>query len=96
MNRLSSINSLCPKCGEEMKDGMVRFFTDEYKQGNLSPFLSGFSPTQLESKTSIYEPFWEEKTGKKTWFLIKTDEKVRLIIKGKRCKVCGYVEIYVI
>jgi len=40
------------------------------------------------------EMMWKEKTGKKTGWLVKTDEEKIWKIKGLRCLECGYIEFY--
>jgi len=37
---------------------------------------------------------WREKTGEKKGFLIKSDEVRTLMVKGRRCLECGYIELY--
>ena len=38
---------------------------------------------------------WREKTGWKTGFLIKVDEVRVMAVKGRRCRECGCIELYV-
>jgi hypothetical protein len=37
---------------------------------------------------------WREKTGEKKGLLIKSDEIRTILITGKRCLKCGYIELY--
>ena len=37
---------------------------------------------------------WHEKTGKKNGFLIKSDEIRTMIVIGRRCLECGFIEFY--
>jgi len=37
---------------------------------------------------------WREKTGEKKGFIIKSDEVRTLMVKGRRCLECGYIELY--
>lgn len=43
--------------------------------------------------TSEEKLLWREKTGEKTGWLIKSDEKT-LKICGLRCTACGYIELH--
>jgi hypothetical protein len=44
--------------------------------------------------TSEETILWREKTGRKTGWLIKSDEKKTIKISGLRCRECGYIELY--
>ena len=37
---------------------------------------------------------WQEKTGRKTGWLKKSDEKRTIKISGLRCTECRYIELY--
>ena len=86
----------CPRCGGETNEGEIRLDSDVLTGGQMSPLMSGLTtgtyPRMMESGTSC--PSWVEKTGKKTGFIIKTDETIRLKVKGRRCPLCGYIELY--
>jgi hypothetical protein len=86
----------CPKCGGAMTRGEIKFDTDTVMPNQMNAYMGGMmnSPVPNVYSSSSSHPFWEEKTGKKTGFLIKSDEKLALKIDARRCLLCGYIEMY--
>lgn len=86
----------CPKCGGAMIDGAIRFDSDTVMPSQMNAYMTGIPSSPLPNvyQSSTSRPYWEEKTGRKTGFIIKSDEKKMLRIKGLRCSLCGYIEIY--
>jgi predicted nucleic-acid-binding Zn-ribbon protein len=89
--------SECAKCGGEMVRGEA-YVDIETPSENImmSPVLSpatamGREYTWIPQQKRIN---WREKTGEKKGFLIKSDEIRTLVITGKRCLNCGYIELY--
>jgi predicted nucleic-acid-binding Zn-ribbon protein len=87
----------CSKCGGEMIQG------EAYVDINTSPAhnpMSGIMPTMSGMNLGYSENAreerikWHEKTGKKKGFLIKSDEIRTMIVIGRRCLECGYIEFY--
>jgi hypothetical protein len=79
-----------------MVEGEIRFDSDAMMSSQMNAYMTGIPggrvPNVYQSSTS--RPYWEEKTGRKTGFLIKSDEKKTLKIKAYRCTLCGYIEMY--
>ncbi len=86
----------CPKCGGAIVEGEIRFDSDTVMPSQMNAYMTGIPggpvPSVYQSSTS--RPYWEEKTGRKTGFIIKSDERKTLKIKGYRCTLCGYIEMY--
>jgi len=88
----------CPKCGGSMIPGVLKYESETYNSAGQNPLMAKSLQSQLPG---VYEradaiPYWEEKTGQKTGFIWKTDEYRILKLKGFRCSICGYVELYTI
>jgi len=89
---------VCSKCGGETKDGSVivpieRMSTPE--MGSLTPgFMQQGLPPIVDDFTSRIQ--WEEKTGQRTGFIFKRDERKTMRIRGHRCTNCNYVELYAV
>ena len=60
--------------------------------GMMSP-MSGINLGNIEV-TQEERIKWREKTGEKKGFLIKSDEVRTIVVKGRRCLECGYIELY--
>jgi predicted nucleic-acid-binding Zn-ribbon protein len=86
----------CPKCGGAMIDGAIRFDSDTVMPSQMNAYMTGIPSSPLPNvyQSSTSRPYWEEKTGRKTGFILKSDEKKMFKIKGLRCSLCGYIEIY--
>jgi predicted nucleic-acid-binding Zn-ribbon protein len=86
----------CPKCGGEMVEGGMRIDFDVVMPSQVNAYMGSFSTGGLPSMhdRSVSKPYWEEKTGKKTGLIFKSEEKRSLNIKGSRCSLCGYIEFY--
>lgn len=86
----------CPKCGGEMIPGAMRFDQETIRPNTNNPYMSGFSHSPIPQVVEEYtgSPYWEERTGRKTGFLFKREEKLNFRISGYRCKLCGYLELY--
>lgn len=87
----------CPRCEGDMQEGiaLVRVTT------SVGQTSSGFGMFPMpgmgvpSGETTMEEMIlWREKTGRKTGWLIKSDEKKTIKISGLRCKECGYIELY--
>lgn len=87
----------CPKCGGEMRSGEI------FAQitTSMSQAATGFGMIHLPGvgvpsgdMTKGESVIWKEKTGRKTGFLIKSDEEKIMKVTGQRCTLCGYVEIF--
>ena len=82
----------CTKCGGAMVEGEIKFDND-----NIMPSqMTGIPNSSLQTiyQSSSGRPYWEEYTGRKTGFLFKSDEKKTLRLKGLRCSLCGFIELY--
>jgi predicted nucleic-acid-binding Zn-ribbon protein len=86
----------CPKCGGAMNHGEIKFDTDAVMPNQMNAYMGGMmnSPVPNVYSSSSSHPYWEEKTGRKTGFILKSDEKKTYRIKALRCTLCGYVEMY--
>jgi predicted nucleic-acid-binding Zn-ribbon protein len=86
----------CPKCGGEMKAGEIRFDSDTVMPSQMNSYMTGIpnSPLPNVYQSSTSRPYWEERTGRRTGFIIKSEEKLRLKVTGLRCALCGYIELY--
>ncbi len=93
---MNPMENKCPKCGGDMTEGEIRFDGDTAMPSQMSAYMTGMptSPLPAVYQSSTSRPYWEEKTGRKTGFIIKSDETRILRIRGRRCTVCGYVEMY--
>lgn len=87
----------CPRCGGDMHEGnaLVRVTTS----GGQTSSSFGMFPVPgmgvpSGGMTSEETILWREKTGRKTGWLIKSDEKKTIKISGLRCRECGYIELY--
>ena len=79
-----------------MNQGEIRFDSDTVMPNQMNAYMTGIpnSPLPNVYQSSTGRPYWEEKTGRKTGFILKSDEKKTLKIKAMRCTLCGYVEMY--
>jgi predicted nucleic-acid-binding Zn-ribbon protein len=87
----------CPRCGGEMREGeaLMRFTTSVGQVSSSFDLLSMPGMGVPTGEQTIEEKiFWREKTGKKTGWLVKSDERKNLKISGLRCTECGYIELY--
>jgi len=87
----------CPRCGGKMREGEA--FTRVTVSGGQAS--SGFGMMGIPGmgvsggETTTEEKIqWREKTGRKTGWLIKSDEEKIMKISGRRCVECGYIELY--
>lgn len=89
-----SVKQICPKCGGNMVEGELRYFVERSSVQSMMPFegipVPEFSTTQGVNETI----FWEEKTGRKTGLIFKRDETRQMGLRGVRCTLCKYVELY--
>ncbi len=78
-----------------MTDGEIRFDSDSEMPSPMN-YMAGIPNRGAPSiyPTSTSRPYWEEKTGRRTGFIIKSEEKKTLKINANRCTLCGYIEIY--
>jgi len=86
----------CPKCDGEMVDGEA-YVNTPMMSG--SPMMGGMMPIPAISMGGIAPTEdtvlrWREKTGEKKGFLFKSEEVRTLAVRGRRCRGCGYVELY--
>tara|TARA_B100001971_G_C18257108_1_gene583126 strand:- start:3120 stop:3413 length:294 start_codon:yes stop_codon:yes gene_type:complete len=86
----------CLKCGEYMVEGKVSITLDKMNVPTMGPMSTGFMnqglPPGIETITT--SPTWEEKTGKRTGFIFKSDEVTRMKVIGYRCSLCNFIELY--
>jgi len=89
---------VCSKCGGETKEGSVIVPIERLSNPELGQLTPGFMqqglPPIVEDFTSRLQ--WEEKTGGKTGFIFKRDEKRHMRINGRRCTNCNYIELYAV
>lgn len=88
----------CPKCGGEMREGEV-LIRVTIPLGQVSPGLSlgtGMPGMGIQTgeTTSEEHVLWREKTGRRTGWLIKSEEENIIKVSGRRCLNCGYIELY--
>jgi hypothetical protein len=81
-----------------MVEGEIHFDTDAIMPNQMNSYMAGIPSSPIPSvyQSSTSKPYWEEKTGRRTGFILKSEEKRTLKIKGSRCSLCGYVELYAI
>ena len=93
---MNVMDEKCPKCGGMMNSGEIRFDSETVMPNQMNAYMTGIPTSPLPNvyQSSSSHPYWEEKTGKKTGFLIKSDEKLNLRIRGMRCTLCGYIEMW--
>jgi len=93
---VKNMDEKCPKCGGQMTPGEIKFDTDTVMPNQMNSYMGGMmnSPVPNVYASSSSHPYWEEKTGKKKGFILKSDETKTLKIKAQRCALCGYVELY--
>jgi predicted nucleic-acid-binding Zn-ribbon protein len=86
----------CPKCGGKMVEGSVKYVMESSVSDPMGSFSTGLSMGGLSRMTSeeSRSAHWEEKTGKKTGLIFKSDETRQMRLKGLRCTACGYIELY--
>jgi len=91
----------CPSCAGEMREGemliRVTSLGGQPSSGMMGmPGMMGIPEMGLPSgeKTSEESILWREKTGQKTGWLMKSDERKIMKICGRRCVKCGYTELY--
>jgi rubredoxin len=89
---------VCPKCGGDMKDGQMKINLEmdrSQTMENLVPNLDMSASTRAGfTETLSIAPHWEEKTGRKTGFIFKKEEVKEIRIRGHRCTLCNYIELY--
>ena len=88
----------CPKCNGKMREGEMLVQISIPSQGN--PFGGSFMPYQQAALSGIETTregslLWKESTDEEKGWIIKRKETKTLNIKGARCLVCGYIELYV-
>lgn len=86
----------CPKCGGETVEGEVYVnvgvpSVNPAMGGMMS--MPGINVGSFETEREDVLK-WREKTGEKTGFLIKVDQVRTMAVKGRRCRECGYIEMY--
>jgi hypothetical protein len=79
-----------------MHAGEIRFDTDTVMPSQMNAYMTGIPTSPLPSvyQSATSRAYWEEKTGRKVGIIIKQDEKIRLKVRGQRCVLCGYIELY--
>ena len=86
----------CPKCGGKMVEGAVKYVMESSvgdPMGSFSPGLPMGGMSRMTSEVSR-NAHWEEKTGKKTGLIFKSDETRQIRLRGLRCTACGSIELY--
>lgn len=90
-----SVKQICPKCGGNMVEGKLRYFAERSSVQSMMPFSGIPVPELSASAQSVEETvFWEEKTGEKTGIIFKRDKTRQMGLRGVRCTLCNYVELY--
>ena len=85
----------CPKCGGGRHRGAMKYLVSTGSMSGLGPALelpTGGFQAEMLSETKDF--VWEEKTGRKTGFIFKRDEKREMNMEGLRCSLCGFIELY--
>jgi predicted nucleic-acid-binding Zn-ribbon protein len=92
---MDSESKACPKCGGEMRQGDMLFDVSILMANPMSPMggFSAYSAATMSDQTTA-SPHWEEKTGRRKGFILKSDETKKMTVKGYRCILCGYIELY--
>ena len=87
----------CPRCGGEMREGEL-FVRGAVSKATAYPNFGVMDMPEMNVQNGDVmgenEILWREKTGRKTGWLIKSDEEKTMKISGLRCIKCGYVELY--
>ena len=83
----------CTKCGGAMIVGEIKFDYGNNMPSQITGIPNSSFPPFNQSSTGRL--CWEEYTGRRTGFLFKSDEKKTLGLKGFRCGLCGFIELYV-
>ena len=93
---MSDEKGVCPKCGGEMVEGRLTVPFERMSSNTMSQFTPGLDmggiPRIVEAVST--SPRWEEKTGKKTGLIFKRDETRKMMMAGRRCTLCNYIELY--
>lgn len=86
----------CPKCGGKMVEGAVKYMMESSMSDPMGTFSTGLPVGGMSRMTSevSMSAHWEEKTGKKTGLIFKSDETRKIRLRGLRCTACGYIELY--
>ena len=86
----------CPRCDGEMREGeaFVRVSVSGVQTSNFDMMSMPGMNVRSGDMMGDEEILWREKTGRKTGWLIKSDEEKTMKISGFRCIKCGYVELY--
>ena len=81
-----------------MIEGDLKFDSDTVMPNQINAYMTGIptSPVPNIYQSSTSRPYWEEKTGRVTGFLLKKEEKKTLKLKGLRCSLCSYIEFYAV
>jgi hypothetical protein len=79
-----------------MISGEIKYEVEQYSSTSQNPFMAKSISSPLPG---LYDranstPYWQEKTGRKTGFIIKSDEIRIMPLIGFRCSLCGFLEIY--
>jgi len=89
----------CPWCGGETREGeAVVNLTPS--RGRIPSVLGmgrlGMPQVAIPTgeTTSQEKMLWREKTGSKTGWFMRSDEEKTMKIHGRRCTVCGHIELY--
>lgn len=87
----------CPRCGGEMREGVV-FVSISVPTGGSTGggmfSMPGMNIPEGEATRSTRVK-WKEKTGKEKGWIFKSEEEKTLNIKGRRCLECGFVDFFV-
>ncbi|MCW4051015.1 MAG: hypothetical protein NWE89_14905 [Candidatus Bathyarchaeota archaeon] len=88
----------CPKCGGKMVAGRMKIPLEIIAAQTMPQLASGFEMRGVPGGMGdiVAFPQWEEKTGEKTGFIFKRDGVKEMRMRGFRCSLCNYVELYAI
>ena len=87
----------CSRCGGEMREGEVFVtITTPSLQASTGFGMMGIPRTVFPSVETTREEKiqWQEKTGRKTGLLKKSEEEQIMKVSGRRCIRSGYIELY--
>lgn len=90
----------CPKCGGEMREGdafvRVTIPGSQASSGLGMTSMTGLPGIGLPTAEATSEErlLWRERTGRKTGWLMKSEEMKSMKISGRRCTACGYIELH--
>jgi predicted nucleic-acid-binding Zn-ribbon protein len=85
----------CLRCGAETVEGEAFISVESQSTPMAGGMMSmpGMSMGNV-GMTTEERLRWREKTGEKKGFIFKSDEVRTMVVRGRRCPECGYIELY--